>query len=147
MVFALKPLLESGGVTLTSIGGSESLGPPAGGIMFAQPVRTTIFEMKRITRKKGEIIFIKILPFIKRAANLTCLYLKTVHCFLIILKNRVNPGSHLPIHVMQRRDYSSLQNCTNDSRACHSQCKSHGPVSFAKPLLFAVSPFQYRRER
>ena len=66
MVLVLTPLLESGGVTLTSTGGSESLGPPVGGMMFAQPERTTIFEMKRMKRRKGEITFIKILPFIKR---------------------------------------------------------------------------------
>jgi hypothetical protein len=65
MVFVFIPVLESGGVTFTNIGGSESLGPPVGGIMLAQPVRTTIFEMKRIKRRKGETTFIKILPFIK----------------------------------------------------------------------------------
>ena len=52
IVFVLKPLDESGGVTFKSIGGSESLGPPVGGLMFAQPeFRTAIFESIRIMRK------------------------------------------------------------------------------------------------
>src|SRR6185503_16581694 len=101
IVLVLTPLLESGGVTFTSTGGSESLGPPVGGMMFAQPERTTIFEMKRIRRKKGEITFIKILPFIKRAANLTSLRLITVHDFLIILKNRVNHGLIVVLLLLQ----------------------------------------------
>lgn len=133
MVFVLKPLLESGGVTFTKKGGSESCGPPVGGIMFAQPVRTTIFEMKRITSKKGETIFIKILPFIKRAANLASLLLITLPIFLIILQNPVNPGSPpLLIHAKQQPGYSSLQNCTNGNQAWRIRCKSHDPGSFAK---------------
>jgi hypothetical protein len=60
MVFVFTPLLESGGVTFTSIGGSESLGPPVGGMMFAQPeVRTEIFVIRRINRKKRKILFIQ----------------------------------------------------------------------------------------
>ena len=58
MVFVLNPLLESGGVTFTRRGGSESRSPPVGGIILAQPVRTTIFGIKKIMRKKGEITFI-----------------------------------------------------------------------------------------
>src|SRR4030095_11918473 len=106
MVFVLKLLVESGGVTFTRRGGSESLSPPVGGIILAQPLRTTIFVIKKITRKKGEINFIKILPFIKRIASLNSLHLITVLIFLIILKNHVNHGSidsllPLPFDVMQ----------------------------------------------
>ena len=102
----LKPLLESGGDAFKSKGGSESLSPPVGGIILAQPVRATIFVIKKIRRKKGEIAFIKILRFIKRIANLNGLHLITVLIFLIILKNRVNPGSPLlPVDVMQRQGY------------------------------------------
>ena len=70
MVFAVKPLLESGGVTFKRSGGSESLSPPVGGIWLAQPGRTVIFVIKRIRKKMGEIIFIKMVFFIKRIANL-----------------------------------------------------------------------------
>ena len=73
MVFAVKPLLESGGVTFSRSGGRESLSPPVGGIWLAQPGRTVIFVIKRIKRKTGEIIFIKVLLFIKRIANLIVL--------------------------------------------------------------------------
>jgi hypothetical protein len=59
IVLVLNPLLESGGVTFKRRGGSESLSPPVGGIMLAQPLRTTIFEIKRIMRKQRRILFIQ----------------------------------------------------------------------------------------
>ena len=92
MVFELKPVLESGGITFTSIGGNESLGPPAGGIILAQPVRATIFRIKMIERKKREISFIKILPFINQVANLACLLLIALSNFPRNPQNPVNPG-------------------------------------------------------
>ena len=112
IVLVLKPLLESGGDTFKRRGGSESLSPPVGGIMLAQPVRATIFVIKKIRRKKGEITFIKILRFIKRIANLNSLHLITALIFLIILKNHVNHGALimvrsplLPFHAMELQGY------------------------------------------
>ena len=110
IVFDLNPLVESGGVTFKRRGGSESLSPPVGGIILAQPLRTTIFVIRKIKRKKGEINFIKILLFIKRIANLNSLRLITVLFFLIIPKNHVNhcsTGSLLlvPSHAMQQQGY------------------------------------------
>lgn len=60
IVLLLKFLLESGGVTLTSRGGSESLSPPVGGMILAQPeVRTRIFEIKMINKEKSKNFFIQ----------------------------------------------------------------------------------------
>jgi hypothetical protein len=41
------------------VGGNESLGPPVGGIILAQPVSTTILKITSIKRKKERIIFIQ----------------------------------------------------------------------------------------
>ena len=110
IVLLLKFLLESGGDAFKSRGGRESLSPPVGGIILAQPGRTRIFVIKKIKRKNGEITFIKIVLFIMRIANLNGLHLITVLNFLIILKNRVNHGSIgslllVPCRVMQQQGY------------------------------------------
>ncbi len=61
MLLSLNPLLESGGSAFTSMGGSESVGPPVGGIILAQPeCRTKISGItKRVIRKKKRDFFIK----------------------------------------------------------------------------------------
>jgi len=60
MVLALNPLLESGGVTFTRSGGSESLSPPVGGIILAQPeFRAVIPEIERIMIEKSRILLIQ----------------------------------------------------------------------------------------
>ena len=52
IVFESNPFVESGGVTFKSKGGSESLGPPVGGMILAQPeFSSAIFEIKRTMRK------------------------------------------------------------------------------------------------
>ena len=53
-----KLRVESGGVTLISTGGSESLGPPEGGTMLAQPGLKARYERKANTKKTGKSFFI-----------------------------------------------------------------------------------------
>src|SRR5262245_39946354 len=49
IVLSLNPFVKLGGLAFNRTGGSESLGPPEGGIILAQPeVNTSIFRMKRI---------------------------------------------------------------------------------------------------
>jgi hypothetical protein len=60
IVFLSKFLLESAGVTFKRRGGRESLSPPVGGIILAQPVvRTVISETKRIIRETSKNLFIQ----------------------------------------------------------------------------------------
>jgi hypothetical protein len=64
IVLFLTPLLESGGSAFISLGGVESIGPPAGGIILAQPeVRTRIFEIRKSKKKRGINFFMKQLMF------------------------------------------------------------------------------------
>jgi hypothetical protein len=49
------------GLALTSLGGKVSLAPPVGATIWAQPeVRTMIFGINGINRKKNKILFILI---------------------------------------------------------------------------------------
>lgn len=51
--------VESPGVTLTNTGGSESLGPPSGGIILAQPeVSTASFPIRIKQMQKRMNLFI-----------------------------------------------------------------------------------------
>src|SRR5215207_5416174 len=47
--FPLKLVVESPGSARTSCGGMESLGPPAGGTMLAQPVEPTVHKIAHVT--------------------------------------------------------------------------------------------------
>jgi hypothetical protein len=56
MCLSLKFLEESGGEALTSNGGRLSLGPPSGGIIFAQPgPLITLMRQIKMSREKDII--------------------------------------------------------------------------------------------
>jgi len=50
-LLVLKLSVESAGTALTKTGGNESLGPPVGGMMLAQEVRTRSLGIKKIMKK------------------------------------------------------------------------------------------------
>src|SRR3990170_5464742 len=62
IVFSVKLREESCGSALRKTGGKLSLGPPSGGIIVAQPGRTTIcWIKKRIMRSNRSSFFISIM--------------------------------------------------------------------------------------
>jgi hypothetical protein len=72
MVFAEKFLLESGGLAFINKGGRESLGPPVGGIMLAQPgEKIRITGIKKSVRKSGISFFMKCSIFNTQCAMFT----------------------------------------------------------------------------
>ncbi len=72
ILFPSKFREESGGVTDTSKGGSESRSPPVGGTMLAQPVVPDKFARRRSANKKPMVV-VKTGCFIIRVANLKAL--------------------------------------------------------------------------
>jgi hypothetical protein len=70
ILFPLKFIVESFGTALTKTGGKESLGPPVGGIILAQPelIKPVIKLIKPIANTNELKIF-----FIKSCANIDAL--------------------------------------------------------------------------
>ena len=77
----LKLTVESGGSAFRSMGGKESLGPPAGGMILAQPVGTDVQNAAtsmKMNAVKKQVFFIR--------DKLTCLITCLVDDMLTICK-------------------------------------------------------------
>jgi hypothetical protein len=55
ILFEAKLRVESGGLTFKSTGGKLSLGPPSGGIIFAQPVANRASLIKTAENKQNTV--------------------------------------------------------------------------------------------
>ena len=128
ILLPVKFFVESEGVALISCGGSESLGPPDGGIILAHPEVLKIAMITVSATRKNAMINFALMQY----ANIACFYLLPVKPLLIISKMAIRIRFLLlhSIREVKRQDYLFLQNCTNDNLLYHSQYKSYEPGCF-----------------